>query len=133
MHCTDELTDLICSLVSDGLSFRQIAMREDMPAQSTLYEWQRNNPEFRSKCACAREAQADYMDDMIFSTGMACEESTAQSTKVKISMLQWRASKLAPKRYGDKTAVEHSNPDGTALAPPVFHVNFVKPGADNDA
>ncbi len=57
---------------------------------------------FAAKCARAREMQADYMDDLILDVAHACTPETANADRVKISAYQWRASKLAPKRYGDK-------------------------------
>ena len=65
-----------------------------------------DDKEFEAKCARAREMQADLMDDKIIETAEACDETNYQSSKVKISAYQWRASKLQPKKYGDKQAIE---------------------------
>jgi hypothetical protein len=52
------------------------------------------------------------MDDLIFDTAMACTPETAQADRVKISASQWRASKLAPKVYGDKSEVAVTGASG---------------------
>jgi carboxylesterase type B len=55
------------------------------------------------------------MDDLIFDTAMACTPETAQADRVKISAFQWRASKLAPKVYGDKSEVAVTGASGGAM------------------
>lgn len=55
------------------------------------------------------------MDHKILSVADASTPETAQADRVKIAAYQWRASKLAPKRYGDKLDLTHANPDGTRL------------------
>jgi membrane protein implicated in regulation of membrane protease activity len=65
-------------------------------------------PGFEAKCTRARGLQADLMDDKILEAAEACNEDNYQSTKVKISAYQWRASKLAPKKYGERVDVEHA-------------------------
>jgi hypothetical protein len=49
--------------------------------------------------------QADLMDDLILDTAGSCTAETAAADRVKIGAYQWRASKLAPKKYGDKVAL----------------------------
>jgi hypothetical protein len=79
-----------------------------------------DNKDFEAKCARAREMQADLMDDKIIEAAEACDEENYQSTKVKISAYQWRASKLAPKKYGDKLA--HTGENGGAIELVVRHI-----------
>jgi hypothetical protein len=77
------------------------------------------NESFATKCARAREDQADYMDDLILEVANACTPETAQADRVRISAYQWRASKLKPKKYGDKLefggAVEHVHTTADAI------------------
>jgi len=76
-----------------------------MPDRSTVIRWMNTDADFASKCERAREEQADLMDDMILEVANACTNDTAHADKVKISAYQWRASKLKPKKYGDKLMV----------------------------
>ena len=127
---SDEIADQICDMLIDGKSFVQIAETEGMPSRSTIHRWQASNDEFATKCARARELQADYMDHKILKTADECTVDTAQADRVKISAYQWRAEKLNPKRYGQKVQAEHSGPDGGAIQTSVTVIErrIVKPG-----
>jgi len=99
---TPEITDRVCEELMAGKSLIKICEAEDMPDRGTVVRWMNSNPDFASKCARAREEQAEFMDDLILDAANACDEDNAQSTRVKISAYQWRAMKLKPKKYGDK-------------------------------
>jgi len=105
---TEELADEIFERIASGESMRMICESENMPHRSTVIRWMADNKDFATKCARAREFQSDVMDDLILDTANACTSETAQADKVKIAAYQWRASKLAPKKYGDKLELEHS-------------------------
>jgi hypothetical protein len=111
---TDELADMICDRLMDGRSLRQICTDADMPHRLTIIRWTGENEAFATKCARARAMQADLMDDMILDVANACTNDTALADRVKISAYQWRASKLAPKTYGDK--LQHANAAGDGNA-----------------
>jgi hypothetical protein len=108
---TEQLADEICELLADGLSMRKICKADDRPNRRTIERWMGHYPEFAAKCARAREWQADYMADLVFDTAQACTPETAQAAKVQIGAYQWRAAKLAPKVYGDKTDVTVKGPN----------------------
>lgn len=86
----------------------------DLPSASTI--WQRivDNKEFSDEYARAKEWQADYMADEIMSISDALADlEDAQLTHEKISAAKlrvdsrkWAASKLKPKKYGDK--IDHT-------------------------
>lgn len=79
-----------------------------MPGRQTVSDWERDDEGFRARCAQARDAQADVYADKILDVADACTNETAQADKVKISAYQWMASKLKPKKYGDKVDIDHS-------------------------
>ena len=99
---TDEIANEIIERLMDGESLVSICKSDHMPGRRTVLRWQSENQSFGTECAHAREEQADYMDHQILSVADACTPETAQSDRVKIAAYQWRASKLAPKRYGEK-------------------------------
>lgn len=105
---SEALADRICDELMDGKSLVKICAAEDMPHRSTVIRWMAADEDFATKCARAREAQADYMDDMILDVAMASTSDTAAADRVKISAFQWRASKLQPKKYGDRLDLNHS-------------------------
>lgn len=124
---SEAISDRICNQLIDGHSMRQICAAADMPHRSTVIRWMGADEAFATKCAHARALQADYMDDLILDTANGCTPETAQADRVKISAYQWRASKLAPKKYGEKLELS-----GNAEAPLAITVvrfsDLPKPG-----
>ncbi len=123
---SEAIADRIVEGLIDGLSMRQICLDPGMPSRSTVIRWLGEKEDFKTKCAHAREMQADLMDDLIMDTANGCTPETAQSDKVKISAYQWRAMKLAPKKYGELVKHEHGGPDGSPI-PVSIAVSYVKP------
>jgi hypothetical protein len=105
---SQELSEKIMERIAEGESLRTICLDDDMPCLRTVMDWLEKHLEFRSRCARAREMQGDLMDDLILTTANNCTPETAHADKVKISAYQWRAMKLAPKKYGDRQEIEHS-------------------------
>jgi hypothetical protein len=98
---TDQIVATICDRIVEGESLRRICADDKMPAMSTVMEWLRSNDDFRGRYARAREAQAEVMDDMILEVAAGAEDNPA-AARVKIEAYKWRASKLAPKVYGER-------------------------------
>jgi len=107
---TPELADLICERVAEGESLRKICADDDMPHRSNVERWLSQDPDFAAKYAHARERQGDLMDEeqMEICRQIKTKEIAAAEARVLVGVLQWRASKLAPKRYGEKIDVSHS-------------------------
>jgi hypothetical protein len=101
---TQELEDRILENLENGISLVKICQMEGMPSRSTVLRWQRDMPEFDAKCARAREAQGEYaaekMDDINDKVEAGILDPAA--ARVISSNLQWKASKLFSKRYGEK-------------------------------
>ena len=126
---TEDLATMICDRIADGESLRSICNDRDIPNWRTVLRWLERDAEFASKYARARELQADVMDERILTVADACTNETAQADRVKIMAYQWRASKLAPKRYGDKVTNEHTGPDGGPVQVAKVERVIVKPNA----
>lgn len=125
---SEELADRICEALADGLSLRTICADEDMPNRATVFRWLAANKAFSDQYARAREEQAETMADEI--VGISDEgdtrtivgsddeqivvyDSTAVArNRLRIDARKWVASKLKPKKYGDKTTTELSGPGG---------------------
>lgn len=108
---SEELADRICEAIATGEAlYRMCEERSDLPAERTIYQWLEKHPEFAQKYARARERQADRNADEIVT--IADTEEDPQRARVRMDARKWRASKLAPKRYGDKVQQEISGPDG---------------------
>lgn len=105
------LIDHICAEIADGKSLRAICGGEGMPAASNVLRWLTEDEAFREQYTRAREAQADKLADEIVdmadaAIGKSSEE--VQARRLAVDARKWVASKLKPKKYGDKVDVEHS-------------------------
>jgi hypothetical protein len=118
---SEELAQSICDRLIEGESLRGICSSIGMPHRVTVIRWMALNADFATKCARARDEQADLMDDRILDIADKTErgEIDPAAARVVISALQWRASKLKPKKYGDKIElsgkVEHQHASVDAL------------------
>lgn len=99
---TEELADIICAELASGKSLRKICEPDEMPNRETVRRWQVENEAFAAKCARARDAQADEYFDRVADVVEGATPESAPADRVKLAGLQWMASKLAPRRYGDK-------------------------------
>jgi hypothetical protein len=112
---TNEFADMICERMIEGENLVQICRDEAMPTRTTLYRWFESHPDFATRCARAREGLADYLVDEIETMADQTTEANVQSQKVKIATAQWRAMKMAPRIYGDRTRTEVTGADGGAV------------------
>lgn len=101
---TQELADKICRLIAEGMSLRAICEDSTMPHRDTVASWLCEKPDFSDQYARAREDQADFYTDQIIEIADTVEPDAASVAKAKLQIdaRKWKASKLAPKKYGDK-------------------------------
>lgn len=121
----DKIASQICARIatsSDGLE--KICSADGFPSPSTVYLWLIRRPEFSEKYARAREDQAQLLADEIVSIADTTQEGEIitekpdgvevkrcdmiEHRKLRIDARKWVASKLLPKKYGDRREVEHS-------------------------
>ena len=114
---SDELAQLICDRLMDGESLRQICADEGMPNRRTVIRWMESDDAFATKCARARDEQADLMDDRILEVTNRTESGdlAPDAARGVLSGLQWRAAKLKPKKYGDSQTLRHADADGNRI------------------
>lgn len=112
----DETASIICDRIAGGESLRKICACEDMPDKKTVLKWLRDNPEFVTHYACAREAQADHMAEEILEISDESRQDTyidddgrvitnqevIARSRLRVDARKWLASKMAPKKYGDR-------------------------------
>ena len=117
-----QTADLICMMLSEGMSLRQILKADTvgaLPAQSTIYEWLIRHPLFAEQYARAREEQADTNADEILDIAdemppeytdkegrTSLDATYINWQKNRIEARKWTAAKLRPKKYGDRVALE---------------------------
>lgn len=120
---TQELAGKICELISTtDRGLRSICKELDISTWS-IVTWLSNgkHPEFTIQYARAKEMQADVLADQIIElsdncrlgkstvdkpTGLETTESdNIQRSRLQVDARKWVASKLAPKKYGEKLDV----------------------------
>lgn len=131
---SEDMAATILERLADGESLRTICTAEDMPHRSTVFRWLSQHPEFRDQYAHAREEQADALFDELLeiaddgsndwmerknkddqSLGWVENGEALRRSALRIEARKWMASKLLPKKYGDRTQMELSGADGGAL------------------
>jgi frataxin-like iron-binding protein CyaY len=122
-----ETAGTICAMLANGHSLREIVKGEGMPNMTTVFRWLSFHPEFSKQYALAREEQAELLADEI--VNISDEESVTVEVngekmevkfdsamvarnRLRIDARKWVASKLKPKKYGDKLELEQSGKNG---------------------
>jgi disulfide oxidoreductase YuzD len=116
------LADKICDMIafSDNGLKSICESNKEFPSAKVVYDWIEKYPEFRNKYARARELQADYLADSIISIADDTSNDTLTTdegreyansewinrSRLRIDARKWKASKLYPKKYGERVGVE---------------------------
>lgn len=120
---TQEIADEICERIADGESLRSICGGGAMPNKSTVFRWLGANEIFRDQYARAKEAQAEALADEIVdiaddgqndwmernaedNAGWVANGEALQRSRLRVDARKWIASKLLPKKYGDRQQVD---------------------------
>lgn len=118
---TEAIAASICAAVAEGMSLRKVCAMEGMPALPTVFRWlaDEQRAEFREQYARAREAQADLLAEQILEIAddgsndsytddeglTRIDHDVIARSRLRVDARKWLASKMAPKKYGDKLAV----------------------------
>ena len=114
-----ELTDAICERLSNGESLRSICSLENMPNKTTVFKWLNIHKDFNDQYARAREEQAETLADEIIAIAddglndsyvdengnKRTEQDVIARSRLRVEARKWVASKLKPKKYGDKIEI----------------------------
>ena len=141
---TPELADQICNRLAEGESLRTVCNNNDMPCKTTVFMWFRTNEEFLNQYARAKEESADALVEDILDIaddgsndwmerkdaegeiiGWQLNGEHIQRSKLRVDTRKWAASKLKPKKYGDKIENIHTGPDGGPIETKTLLVNGV--------
>lgn len=100
---TPERAEEICDRLENGESLRSICRSPGMPSVRTVLRWADERQDFADEYRRAREAAGEYLDDEINEIQKtAIDKDSAHAARVRITALQWRASKQAPRKFGDR-------------------------------
>lgn len=128
---TDKIAAEICRRISSGESLRAVTASEGMPNMATVIRWLADEryADFRARYTHARDVQADLLAEEILQIADDGRNDTyidedgqrrtdwdvVARSKLRIDARKWYASKVAPKKYGDKLTQEHTGADGGPL------------------
>jgi hypothetical protein len=133
---TPELATAICTRLEAGESLRSICRDDAMPDRDTVIRWATEKTDFSNQYATARDRGLDSMAEETLeiaddgsndwmekrnsdgSTYEAVNSEHIQRSRLRVDTRKWYLSKLAPKRYGDHSRVEHTGADGKDLPAP---------------
>jgi AcrR family transcriptional regulator len=126
---TPALGDKICSQIIDGVGLREICAEVGISIP-TIFYWIQHNERFSKHYARARQIQAEILADELKTIAdekpvcliptksggsfEATDKSGIERNRLRVDTRKWIASKLLPKKYGDKLEVEHSGEIGIA-------------------
>ena len=110
-----------CGYVATGMSLRTACQQKGMPSSGTVFNWLASYPEFVDLYARAKESAADaFLEDIQDIADKTLKgEYNAKAAKVAIDAKIWAASKLKPKKYGERLDVTSG---GEAIAVPNIYL-----------
>lgn len=123
---TQEIADKICSLVATtSKSMRTICKEVGIDYQTHL-NWFRSHPEYFDQYARAKEDQSDLLieemieiaddsseDEETTDNGVRINSEFVQRSRIRIETRKWIASKLKPKKYGER--IQHANDEDNPI------------------
>jgi hypothetical protein len=137
---TEQAAAIILERLAGGKGLKTICDADDaLPLDQTVRGWVIDDREgFAARYARARDLGLDRMAEETLEIADTCqpgekieetegkdgETTTKRLTadmiehrRLRVDVRKWYLSKIAPKRYGDRLAQEHSGPDGQPLGP----------------
>ena len=127
--------DEILSRLRAGESMKGIARDEHMPERWTVWRWRRDTqnkmPDGRTFATHFEEAELERADNLVEDaverartisdelTGDRQDTARVAAARLEIDTARWLASKVLPKKYGDKMAL--TDKDGGNLVVNVVH------------
>jgi|GEM_PF-1831396 len=99
---TDKNIAEYCGLIASGLGIINIGKGHGFPHPTSVYRKMADDPQFATRIARARECQQEREMDHCIDLADEATPENYNVKKLQIWARQWRASKLAPKKYGDK-------------------------------
>lgn len=121
---TPDLASDICRRLAAGESMRSVCRDDDKPCMSSVFNWLRDIPEFMAQYDRAKVESADALvEDMLDIADnqvaqplivdgkplevdgkivMIADSVGVQHARLRVDTRKWAASKLKPKKYGDR-------------------------------
>src|SRR5262249_31399191 len=101
----------ICRDIACGMTFKQ-ACQERGLSTSGVWQWRQRYPEFANAYARAMDERMDcYVHEI---EAIADGSGDVKRDTLRVDTRKWIASKLAPRRYGERVALTDGNGDPLA-------------------
>ncbi len=126
-----EIANRICERIASGETLRQVCSDPSMPAKTTVLRWlaQAQRADFRDQYARARELMGDSLAEEVIAIadddagdamsdgkgGQTIDWQNVQRSRLRVDARKWFASKVAPRKYGERVVQELSGPDGAPI------------------
>jgi hypothetical protein len=95
----------LCELIANGMPWSKACAELNL-VPSTAWRWRGSHPEFRDAYNDATTRRAHLLADDLIDIADGATENDVQVAKLRVDTRKWLASKLLPKNYGDKVAVD---------------------------
>lgn len=137
---SEELLEIIFDRVSNGESLNRICSEQDMPTRKSFFEWVADDVTILRRYELAMLMRADVYAEQTIEIAddsaqdrredengrLIVDHEVVNRSRIRVDARKWYASKLAPKKYGDKVETVHS---GDAANPIQKHITIsFKPG-----
>lgn len=101
---TIEMAQKICEEIAAGRHLHLLCKEAWCPPERTVYSWLDSKEEFLQMYARARERQQEVFAAEVLL--IADTETDPQRARNRMDARKWYASKVAPKRWGDKLEID---------------------------
>lgn len=112
---SDDMARRILAEIAEGKSLRSVCRADDMPNAGSVFLWLREKEDFSKLYARACEERSEAMmedmfdiaddgtnDWMTINGQRVTNREVIDRSKLRVDVRKWYASKLKPRKYGDK-------------------------------
>jgi len=105
-----ELAERMMIEIASGMSVKRLCEEHDWtPDKKTFYTWMFKHPEFLHKYEEAKAAQMMWAAEHIEEIADSATNETIQVDKLRVDARKWTASRLLPRKYGDRQQLDHTS------------------------
>ena len=109
-----ELAQSVLKEMTKGFSLRSIAKRLSFD-ESTFRSWVVQDAELATQYAHARQQQVEAMADQIREVADNADSTSYNAARLQVDTMKWLMSKVAPRQYGERTQLAHTDAEGGPL------------------
>lgn len=105
---SQEVFDEVCYRIEEGRSLRSICEDADMPHRRDVNKWINEVEGASDQYARACDERAEYLAELalIEASNESTDAGSVNRDRLKVDTIKWFASKLKPKKWGDRIQTE---------------------------